>query len=407
MFDHLDDPNPPQPSALLVDRIAAEGAHRLRRRRIVAGGAIVAAATLAVAGIAAAGRLPGQDGSDVDTIGPVGPDTTTTTSEAPSTSTTPESTTTTTTTAGQPGNSTPTPPDTGEGRDTFAAVIKHPSADTAQVVLASATTGEVDRVLAEFPLLNRPMSCCVAWSPQEQAVYYVVPAGDYGSGMLPDTIWRVAVDDTTPDQMVAGSNPSLSPDGTKLAYTTPYEGDTPGALVVHDLDGGGERRFVAPSVEHGIYATGFADDDTVVFASADPEAPPRVAALSLLGSGDQLSEAEALGPPSTAPPGTGWSSPELRVADGLLGVVETCCDLDANSHEGGASYLVVDPASGAELDRVALPGRMLDAEAGPEGTEQLFLRPPPDSPGPNSLLRRAGGELVEIGANTQFIAIDW
>ena len=402
MFDHLDDPNPPQPSTLLVDRIAAEGAHRLRRRRIVAGGAIVAAATFAVAGIAAAGRLPGQHGPDVGTIGPIETDTT-----APPRESTTTTTTASTTTTVQPGISTPPPPNTDAGGDTFAAIIKHPTADTAQVVLASATTGEVDRVLAEFPLLNRPPSCCVAWSAQEQAVYYVVPAGDYGTGMLPDTIWRVAVDDTTPDQMVAGTSPSISPDGTRLAYTTPLASDAPPALVVHDLDGGGERRFVAPSVDTTIYATGFTDDDTVVFASGGPEEGPRVAALSLLGTTDQLSDAEVLGPTSAAPPGTSWSSPDHRAADGLLGVVETCCALDAASTVGDTSYLVVDPTGGTVLDRVALPGWMADAEAGPAGTEQLFLVPPPDNPGPNTLLRRAGGELVEIGSGTQFIAVDW
>lgn len=402
MFGHLDDPNPPEPTQLVIERIAAEGARRVRHRRMAAGSVAALVLTLGITGVAVS--LPSDDSSDDVEIRD---DRTTLPTVPPSTTVTTTPGTTTSTTTDDAGQTGPTTPGPDEGGDVFAAIVQASGRDVAQVVLANATTGTVDRVLAEFPLLNRPASCCLASSQDSRTVYYVVPAGDYGSGMVSDTIWRVATNGGDPEQVVAGTNPSLSPDDTRLAYTTPLGGDAPPALVVRELDDGGERRFVLRSVDNIVYATGFADDDTVVFARGGLEEGSRVAAISLLGGVDELAGAEVLGPPSSAPPGTTWSSPDHRVTDGRLGVVENCCELDANSTDGDRSYLVVDPAGGAVLDRVALPGYMLDAEAGPAGTELLFLRPPADSPGPNTLLRWTGTELVEVGAGIDFIAIDW
>lgn len=208
---------------------------------------------------------------------------------------------------------------------------------------------------------------------------------------------------------MAGSNPALSPDGTRLAYTTPIAGDAPPEVVVRRLgSGSGDIRLPAEFVDDHIYSVGFADDDTLVYATGGPEAPPAVATLSLSGSPTSLADGEPLGPASGAPAGTGWNWPEWRSADDHVGVVESCCALDAGTYQGETAYLVVDPLSGTVQDRVVLPGPVVAAEASPSGRPELFLQPPPDYPGPTTLVRRTdGGELEEIGGGREFIAVDW
>jgi hypothetical protein len=114
--------------------------------------------------------------------------------------------------------------------------------DSGAVVVLDPVTGMQRRTLV--PTLA--VGDAVQVSPDGATVYYEKVAGCY------DEIWSVPVAGGTPRFITAGSKPALSPDGSKLAYSTNITGDscagngsdaTNLAVIVRNLRSGTEQRF--------------------------------------------------------------------------------------------------------------------------------------------------------------------
>lgn len=389
-FEHLDDPSPPRPSELVMERIAAEGGRRLRHRRLASG---TAAALLVVVGsVGIVSQVHG--GRDRVVIGPNAPTTT-----APE----PQSSTVVT----QPDNEEDSPTfGPGEEEGAFAAIIQVQDEDIAQVVLASAETGGVTRVLAEFPLFSRPWSCCVAWSPDRETVYFVKPAGDYGAGQEVDTIWQVpARGDGEPQRVDEGFSPAVSPDSRSLAYIRPLA-STVDELVLRDLSSG-DLRIVETPPGQTLGSVAFSGAGSVILTLAAAGQPETAYLLGLDDAELSMDDARRLGPAEDAPDGTGWSASDAYVDEGTATFVERCCS--AGDVAEDATFIVIDTATGDRIDSVELPGLAVDAPSSPSGGLQLFLLAPPDAPGPTTLLLRVSMDAptpVPLEATT-IIAVDW
>jgi hypothetical protein len=383
-FEHLDDPNPPRPSELVVERIAAEAGRRIRHRRVLSGGVAV---LLAVGVIGVAGNLRGSGNGNDDNV-VIMPATTT----APPL---PGETTTTTSMIVEPA-----------ANDLFAALIQAPNNESAQVVLAHGDTGETARVLAEFPLFNAgdtQWTCCIAIAPDRQSVFYVRPAGDYGAGQMLDTIWQVPVTGGDSQLITEGWEPALTPDGDTLGFIRPQTSDFD-ELVLRDLATGSERTFETP-VGQSLTSLAFPSNGAIAFTLQSSGSPDAAYLLALDDSDVQLTDAQRLGPPDDAAEGTGWYALD-RYGQGMVTVVESCC-ARTGSETSYASYSI---ATGEVDDVVAtLPTLVIDAVTSPYGNSHLFLAPPADGAGPTSLLRSDGTDTltpVPLKATT-IMAVDW
>jgi hypothetical protein len=398
MLEHLDDPNPPRPSAITVERIAAEGARRLRRRRFAAGGAMVVASTLAVVGMAVAAQ-PG-DPDKVDTVGPGS--TTTIADDLDPVPPVVDTTTSTPPTGGDETNGPPAtgdaaPPDDVDDNDDIAAVVKDPDADQALVVLLDPFTGAVTRTLASYALTSRPPLCCVEIG---DGVFYVVPAGQ-GGGDAPDTIWHVDLDGGQPTPVAQGTNPAASPDGTRLAFVR-TSADGP-AVVVHDL-AEGEEQVIPAAVDDYLRDVEWYDDDTVLVTGQQPEAA--LEAIRLDVDAASLAGGTRLGPPEDAPAGTSWEWLDRR-PDGRITITQNCCSLDAGTIENDSTYLLVDTVSGTITDGSGLPGHVAGLATAPTSDRELLLFPPPGAPGYGTLQILMDTELTPVPGNHQVLAADW
>ena len=391
MFRHLDDPTPPQPTDLVVDRIVAEGARRVLRRRVMAGSTAAVLLALGVAGIA--GALPGIQEDDNPVMHP-GPDEVprSSTTSSSSTTTTEPSTTTSTTGSGGTGPTTPGP---DEGGDVFAAAIQKPNADVVQIVLANTTTNEVDRVLTEFPMIDRGGGCCVSFSDDRRYVYYVVEAGTFEEQT--DMIWRVPTNGRDPEKLLAGTRPVVSPDGRTLLFLA--SGVTGADLVVHDLASGDERRLT-PVADDVITSYGFTESGEIVFSRA---AGGEISKLYQLNPGATvLTDARSIGPPAGSDNTTSWAISDVRARDNKLAVVQQTGGIGDQTE---ASLLYVDPTTGATVETLRLLGRDADVANGISGL-QLSLIGPSDSPGPSTLYVVKGMEWIEVDIGT-VLAVDW
>jgi hypothetical protein len=399
MFRHLDDPTPPEPTDLGVERVVAEGARRVRRRRVLAGSTAAVLLAVGVAGIA--GRLPGMESSDKvempsDTSEPDRPAVT-----SSSTTSTSSSSTTTTTTPSGPGLTTPGP---DEGGDVFAALVKKPGEDRILVVLANARFGEIDRTLADIPMPDRGAGCCIAFSPDRRYVYLTAAAGTFADDV--DTIYRLPTFQQSStgnehfEEVAAGTGPVISPDGRTLLFRE--SGATQAALVVRDLATGNQRRLPV-SGEDVVTSYGFTAANAVVVGIAPGG---EVTTLYELADGaTSLTGGREIGPPAGAPAGTSWDVSGLHPTTGRLAVQQTCCSI---GDQDPATLLYVDPATGEVDDTVDLPSRDQDVEVSPEGTRELILVPPPDSPGAKTLrLHDHETDKTTTIPIPDVLAIDW
>jgi dipeptidyl aminopeptidase/acylaminoacyl peptidase len=398
MFEHLDDPNPPLPRELMVELVVAEGARRRRRRAAVAGG--MAATLLVLAGGVRLSHLGGAEGSlDVKAEQPT----------VPSPDSRGEGGESGDELATTPGPTDPvsTPPNSEAsappGTTTFAGLTKDQ-----QVVLGDAETGAVTKVLVEAPQDGSHVGPDVALSPDRRTVYYV--ASTAGDAAADSEIYEVATGGGTPTFLVTGSDPAVSPDGSSLAYVLDST-----AVVLRDIDTGQERSWAsAPGSEYVIHDLTFTDDgQALAFTAAPPDEPAVLYALDLLRlssvtAGGSLNDAGRLGPPEDAPTGTGWSTPDHRSTDHLIGVVETCCALGAGGYDGNTSFAFIDPTTAQSPESVPVTGgsgTVVMAKYDISGQHQLVLTA--DEAGTTSLFRGDDGQLEPLEQAPQFTAIDW
>jgi len=403
MLEHLDDPNPPRPSELTVERIAAEGARRLRHRRLAASGALVMVSTLAVVGIAFAAQNPGADGDKVDTSGPGGGATTIPDDVVPPTVTATTSTAPTGGDAAWPAGTTPPgSAPTIDGQSYITAIVKDPERDEALVVVLDPSTGATTRTLARFALQGQPPLCCIEHDA-DGPVYYVVPEGQGDEPAAEATIWRVDLDGGQPAPVAAGTNPAASPDGDRLAFVRTSGGGP--AVVVRDVAGGDEVA-IPGDVEDYVRDVDWLDDDTlVVTLQTQPESPLEAVTIDV-GVASSLADATPLGPPDSDPAGTSWEWIDRR-PDGWVTISRTCCSLDAGSYDGDDAYVLVDPNSGTYGDGAELPFHPAGLATGPRSDRELLVDPPAGGPGYGTLHVLMDTDVTEVPGNHQVIAADW
>lgn len=182
------------------------------RRRPPTRTLLLAAAVLAlVAGVVGVTVLRDDDTTPVETID--GPSTTTATTEVPGPTTTSAPPTTTDTTL--PGNG-------GPGAEQPAQWVGVD--DQHRLVVVDTATGDVIRVLVTFddpeafgddgeePVAGGNFAGPIDLSPDGQTVYYETCC-EPAAGL----VFRVPITGGEPEQVAMGTNPAVSPDGTKLA----------------------------------------------------------------------------------------------------------------------------------------------------------------------------------------------
>lgn len=265
-----------------------------RRALFVALGVVVGLALLAVVVVAAVG------GGDDDEVAV--DDGTTTTVAADDITTTSDTTST-------------TAPDAATPR--IVAV----DGDGRLVVLDD--EGDIDRVLLEGIRVDDPASNGIAVA-QDRGEVFVTRPGEAGA---PTELIRVGLAGAGEETLADGSAPSVSPDGSQLAYVKLVERDGPlpaPALVVRNLDTGEERELARDAEPdfHFIADTAWtADGAQVAFVAGEI-----FTALYLVDArAGTLDDAERVGPDAREE-GSSWSA-VTAFGDDTLAVVETCCDV--------------------------------------------------------------------------------
>lgn len=268
-----------------------------------------------------------------------------------------------------------------------------PSEDIPPRLIAARASGDIVAIdtanQAELLTLYAPDPCTtcrppdgLVLAPGGATVFFHVADG------AQHRILRVAAAGGPATAVADGCEPALSPDGRRLAFVAC---GSSGDVVVQDLGSGQQQRF-APGdggrVVSGVAWT--ADGASLAYAAAAPSTPSRLWQLDVATARDQRA-ARLIGPPSAAPPGTGWARPTHR--DGELAVVESCCTIDGSAVNSSSSVVVLDLGRARELERFAVgdaPPRSVAFDA--TGRHALIVTADGD------LYRRSGdGPLRRIG----------
>lgn len=274
------------------------------------------------------------------------------------------------------------------------------------IVIADATTGQIRRTLVEPPKAEEELSFAfppsVSRSADGATVYYTTPGNSRCSAYVTDAIvlprvWRVLVSGGSPEPVAEADHVAVAPDGSRFATSCENR------VTIHDVDSGASTVIdITRSSEVGVRdLTWSPDGATVLVGAGGPEAPTEIFVVDA-----DVGSARRLGPPEDAVDGTGWNFAEVRASDGLIGVVQDCCSLDANSYDGGRFFAVVDPDSGEVIDTLDTPDFGIVEYDATGGHQLLLVRAQENVPA--MLSRRDGvGPFIEIERAPQFIAIDW
>jgi len=301
---------------------------------------------------------------------------------------------------------------TGSRPDTLVAVTT-----TGAVVVLDPTDGHEVRRLVASGASGR----AVQLTPDGRTVYYEKATG------CRDQLWRVPVVGGVPALVTDGSVPAVSRDGTRLAYASQMLLDRSSAcgdlstvnvaagskVVVRDLAGGRVTSYLVPP---DVAASGL---------------PAPIGRLSWSVDGSRL----AISVPSVQD-NEGWALHELRLGqdkyylpgsragsvplgrgvransyyeegvylpDGNMFVARACCEGIPESPSASVDMVIIDPASGATVKKVAI-GRVdhthtsLDADT--TGRWLLYLS------GTDLLVSQGGAKPVTLGTGA-FVAADW
>lgn len=194
------------------------------------------------------------------------------------------------------------------------------------VVLDATDGDEVRTLLTDMPV--EPASNDVAVTPDGETAYIARP----GQGTAPTEIVAVPTAGGEPEVVTEGFAPSVSPDGSTLAYVglEPVEGPQPPvpAIVLRDLETGEERRLARNQEPEFTYIADTAwalDGATLAFVAG--EIHTGLYALDTVAAAD-LDASRRLGP--TARSGDRGEASWRAVTpldEDRLAVVETCCDV--------------------------------------------------------------------------------
>lgn len=157
----------------------------------------------------------------------------------------------------------------------------------------------------------------INWTPDGSALVF---AGNRHEGWrydpLNSEIYRLTLDDGAieplTDRQGPDSNPVLSPDGKRIAYTgfdDEYQGYQVSRLYVMDIDGS-DRRVVSNELDRGVGNTKWHAGGRMLYIQYDDEGDTRLAGISL--SGDMEVLASGLGGTSLGRP---YSSGSFTVSD--------------------------------------------------------------------------------------------
>ena len=336
----------------------------------------VALGVMVVIGVAlVAVAVTREDDADVAGDGP-------TTTAADDTTTTTERTTTTPTTA----------------FDQRGATVVAVGAD-GRVVVLDAGSGEVDRVLLEGIAVDDPAKNGIARAPDRGEIFVTRPrpAG------TPTELVQLAADGSASESLGEGVAPSVSPDGSHLAYVRFIDrgSQSPApVLVIRELATGDERELARDNEPdfHFIPDTAWtADGERVAFVAGEI-----LTGLYVVDSdATSLDEAQRIGPVARED-GTSWSA-VTAFGEDTLAVVETCCDVVDRQR-----WLVLAVnLSQREVEGGLLPGDRVEASRldSPSGERRLLyitdLRP-----GGGTLHRWDGSGEPEAVAD-EIIAAAW
>lgn len=259
-------------------------------------------------------------------------DTTTTTTEH--TTTTRESTTTAV---------------TGEAPDEIAAVL----ADGRLVVL-DAESGDVERTLLDGIRVDDPIKNGLAVTPDGDDVYVARP------GPLDDgpEIVRVPMRGGQPEVIGPGRAPSISPDGSTLAYNDTEVRDMPPPapfIVLRDLETGDERELRREDERqfHFIVETEWATGgEQLAWVAGEI----KTALYVVDAEAEDLDGADLVGPGAGAGDDPAWRA-IAPLEDGRMAVVELCCDIPDRERW---TVITVDVDTG-ETEEGLLPQQRVEA----------------------------------------------
>jgi len=240
---------------------------------------------------------------------------------------------------------------------------------TGRLLVLSAETGEVQRVLGEFdhptecPQGDEPAAGCewvveVALSPDGATVFYETccePA--------PGNVYRVPVTGGEPELVVHGGFPAVDPGGTRLAVVELQW------VAVQPLAGGPAERFAddeggATGFVHGM--TWSPDGESIAFSVSDASAESLRLHVLRVGEASDFGDAR----PVPQPPADSWTLPAYR-RDGLLFVAEQELLLDGRP-TGPARGLVVDPRTGAVVEEFEYGGAVQSQHLDATGSHLLY-----------------------------------
>lgn len=213
-------------------------------------------------------------------------------------------------------------------RPAFPAQLAAVDGDGRVVVLDSAT-GAVDRVLLEGIGVSDPASNDIAVTPDRSSVFVTRP----GTAGASSQILQVPFAGGPAQVIATGTSPSVSPDGSTLAYIgfqpAPGGGNLPvPVLVLRDLATGSERRLGPGEAQPFTFIADTAwtgDGQHVAFIAGEIQTGLWVVDRDA----STLDAASRLGPTARGD-GTSWRAVTAWDA-GRLAVVETCCDVGQRS----------------------------------------------------------------------------
>jgi hypothetical protein len=187
------------------------------------------------------------------------------------------------------------------------------------------------------------------WRPNHDQIVITAKAGDNA------TFWVVDSDGTKlrqiPVSEYAINEPTVSPDGTRLAYAT-WEPVVQGRIRVVDIDAGGDHSITTDDTDHYVWQTpSFSPDGTQILVHRFIQGTYQslVAVLRADGAGPAI----VMGPETENPPANPFFSPDGTQILAEYPTLKTFWIFDANGKNGREAPFKSISGGGATWQRVA------------------------------------------------------
>jgi hypothetical protein len=233
--------------------------------------------------------------------------------------------------------------------------------DDSRLVMADTATGRDQRVLFDLgPQDDTGEQQAInglALSPDRRTAFFSV-----GPEPMHGVLYKVAVDGGPAERIGSGWRPAVSPDGRRLAS---MELDT---VVVRDLATGAVRRL-EPEEDNisDPMAVAWAADSRHLFVDAIWQQSLRVVDAD---TATNWADGPLLGPGPDH--GEYWLT-GVRATDGSVGALIALYPPQSDAAEPARTFVVLDPATGAETSRLDLPFAAWSSVYDATGRHQLFV----------------------------------